>query len=355
MRSPRTHGIILFSVCVVAGAALTGVAGAGKGSPDAAPASSGSDAQKAGSDAMLAAAGRGIVIPPRIDDVEQMCAMLLGCDNVPIQVPTYDFGLCVRHFWERLAGADAIESSLTIRECGLGAVSCGQFARCALRGADATNCGGRGIGASKPVGRCDLGGRALQCLEGKIVGVRDCPRGGELCAVRQGEAECVSGRCTVEAGKTVKPACSADKTRISTCKNGRTVSMSCAALGLQCESVNGEPTCVPGSAARCTGSGKRCDHASSVQCVSGREVRVQCNQANLVCGIDADEKSRIGACATSPYSGSDNECDPKKFTTRCRGTDVEYCVGGRIKKYNCKTYFGMNQCVGRPGEAHCAR
>lgn len=354
MRFPRFKGIALFALCLASGAAVTGAAGADNpGSKD--KGDKGSSAAQPSSQALLAAAGRGAVVPPRLSDVEQMCAMLLGCGDIPIQVPTYDFGLCVRHFWDQMASPDALTSSLTIRECGLGAVSCGQFARCALRGADPNACDGRGMGASEPVGRCDLGGRALQCLEGKVVGVRDCPRGGELCAVRGGKAACVAGRCEVEAGKKSKPTCSADKTRIVSCQLGRTVSMSCAALGLQCETVDGKPTCVPGSAPSCSGNEAKCDHASSVQCVNGREIRVQCNQANLVCGVDTKGKTRVGACATSPYSGSDDECDPKAFETRCRGNAVEYCVGGKLEKYDCKTYFGLNKCMGRPGQAHCTR
>lgn len=353
MRFPCPKGTVLFSLGVLASAAFGGAADAGK--PSSKPAASAGRVQQATSQALLAAAGRGVVVPPGLSDVEHMCAMLIGCGDIPIQIPTYDFGLCVRHFWDRLSGPDAISSSLTIRECGLGAVSCGQFARCALRGADPSGCDGRGVGSSKPVGRCDLSGRALHCLEGKVVGVRDCPRGGELCAVRAGEADCVAGRCTADGGKKSKPACSSDGSRITSCKNGRTVSMSCAALGLRCDTVDGKPTCVPGSARKCSGTGERCDHAAAVKCVHGREVRVQCNQANLVCGVGVEDRTQVGACATSPYSGSDDECDPEKFRSRCSGNAVQYCVGGQLRKYDCKTYFGMNKCVGQPGQAHCVR
>ena len=353
MSFPRFKGIALFTLCLVSGAVATGVAGAGSSGTKAKGEKGGAAARPA-SRAMLTAAGRGAVIPPRLSDIEQMCAMLLGCGDIPIQVPTYDFGLCVRHFWEQMASPDALTSSLTIRECGMGAVSCGQFARCALRGADANGCAGRGMGASEPVGRCDLSGRALQCLEGEVVGVRDCPRGGELCAVRGGKAACVSGRCDAEAGKKSKPTCSPDKTRITSCQLGRVVSLSCAALGLQCETIDGKPTCVPGSAPACSGSEATCDQSTAVQCVNGREVRVQCSQANLVCGVETKDKTRVGACA-SPDSGNDRKCNPKTFGTRCHGNSVEYCVGGKIEKYDCKTYFGLNKCVGRTGQAHCSK
>jgi hypothetical protein len=205
-----------------------------------------------------------------------------------------------------------------------------------------------------PVGRCDISGRALQCVAGKVIGVRDCPRGGELCAVRRGEAECFAGRCTSEEGKPSTRVCSADGTRLTYCKDGRTVSMSCSALGLRCAtSASGEPNCVPQQAKPCTGKAARCDRAAAVECVDGREVRVECDKANLVCGIGTEGKSRIGACAWSPYSGSDDECDPKTYQSRCAGNDVQYCVGGRLRKYGCKTYFGLNRCMGRLGEAHC--
>ena len=53
-------------------------------------------------------------------------------------------------------------------------------------------------------------------------------------------------------------------------------------------------------------------------------------------------------------SGNDRKCNPKTFGTRCHGNSVEYCVGGKIEKYDCKTYFGLNKCVGRP-DRHTAR
>ena len=118
MSFPRFKGIALFTLCLVSGAVATGVAGAGSSGTKAKGEKGGAAARPA-SRAMLTAAGRGAVIPPRLSDIEQMCAMLLGCGDIPIQVPTYDFGLCVRHFWEQMASPDALTSSLTIRECGM--------------------------------------------------------------------------------------------------------------------------------------------------------------------------------------------------------------------------------------------
>jgi len=342
--------MFMVPLCGMLAPASSGAADGG-GTPPSTPRGA-SSATVNSSAALLTAAGRGVVVPPGIADVEHMCAMILGCRNIPLQVPTRDLGVCVRYFSDQLSGVGALVSSLTIRECGVGAVSCGQFSRCALRGAEPNACDGRGMDGN-PVGRCDIGGRALQCVNGKVAAVRDCPRGGELCAVRHGEAECVAGRCTMEDGKPSKPVCSSDGTRMTYCKNGRTVSLSCSALGLQCAVVGGEPKCVPSQAKTCSGASSRCDRAAAVECVDGHEVRVECDKANLVCGIGTEGASRMGSCAWSPYSGRDDECDPKTYQSRCAGNDVQYCVGGRLRKYGCKTYFGLNRCAGRLGEAHC--
>ena len=45
---------------------------------------------------------------------------------------------------------------------------------------------------------CDLDGRAINCFHEQVVGVRDCPRGGEQCVVREGRRSCALGPCTSE-------------------------------------------------------------------------------------------------------------------------------------------------------------
>ncbi len=137
----------------------------------------------------LAHANRGEYVPPDLDDVEHMCALLTGCEKLPLPpnfIPA-DFASCVKRFSEEMTGPGGIESSLTLRECGLQANSCSSLRTCALRGANSEACNGRGKQGF--AGFCDVDGRALTCRQGQIVAVRDCSRGQEQCIVREGRVD----------------------------------------------------------------------------------------------------------------------------------------------------------------------
>src|SRR5580692_7693032 len=99
---------------------------------------------------------RGQVVPPVIEDVEQMCALLTSCDGLPIPpnlVPT-DFATCVRQLAADMTSASAVSLSLMLRECGLKANSCNELKACALRGAKPDSCVGRG--KQTMAGFCDI-------------------------------------------------------------------------------------------------------------------------------------------------------------------------------------------------------
>lgn len=343
---------LMSSVMAVA-AAVFAVAAGGITDSTAAPAASSSPSPPASSTtAVLQAAATGQVVPPRLEQVELMCALLLGCHDVPMFLPTRDFGQCVRHYWAQLASPEAVLSSLNVRECGLHATSCDQLARCALRGASPAACEGRGIGATTPVGRCDLEGRALSCLDGKVVSVRDCPRGGTLCAVREGVADCVAGPCNVDAGASATPVCSGDGKSIMQCAQGRWTSVNCAALGLRCVlDSRSEPSCAPHRAASCSAKAARCDGSTAVTCLRGREYRVACDQAGLACGVGASAIRAVGSCAKAAKRPP--ECHPSQSASFCDGDNVVYCVAGERRTYSCKSFFGLTRCVGKPGQAHC--
>src|SRR3974390_3377982 len=94
----------------------------------------------------VAHAQRGEVEAPDLDDVEHMCALLTSCDRLPIPpglIPS-DFQACVKKFTEELSSPAAIYFSLTMRECGLQSNSCAALRACALHGANADACNGRG-------------------------------------------------------------------------------------------------------------------------------------------------------------------------------------------------------------------
>src|SRR3954454_2250465 len=84
--------------------------------------------------------------PPDLDDVEHMCALLTGCERLPLPsglVPR-DLASCVRAMYAELSSPAAVTFPLTLRDCGLKASSCGELRTCALRGTRADFCSGRG-------------------------------------------------------------------------------------------------------------------------------------------------------------------------------------------------------------------
>ena len=307
----------------------------------------------------LAKSQRGEVSPPALEDIEQMCALLTSCEALPIppSVIPGDFGACVRGLSEDLTRASALSFSLTIRECGLRANTCAELRTCALRGAKADACAGRG--KSGAAGYCDVDGRALTCSHERVIAVRDCPRGGEQCSVREGQAMCVLGPCTTapDAGPAapvssrtapdpIGPACSASGTRILQCEKGKLVSLDCAAFGLKCTPQPGGAACAPPTTA-CVGEGKRCDGSVAVECFRGHEVRIDCAASGLACGGTG---TVVGSCV-APLLAS-GACDPAS-APRCDGASLKYCAAGRPRSFPCKA-LSFNRCVVDPKGARCA-
>lgn len=313
------------------GRAAEGSPGTDAGAPDAASGST-----------FVANARKGVVVPPDLDDVEHMCALLTGCDRLPLpqgMIPR-DFVACVRQMSDEMASPAAVQFSLTLRECGLGASSCTELRACALRGARADACAGRG--RQGPVSHCDADGRAITCDKEQVQAVRDCPRGGEQCAIKDGQAVCTLGTCETDTPR----ACSASGTKILQCDKGKLLSLDCGALGLRCETTADGPGCATTSAA-CSGAAKKCDGNAAVTCHNGHEVRVECASGGLVCG-GGSASVAVGACATSAAS----TCDPAAGA-RCDGAILKYCAAGRPRGYFCKS-LGLARCVADARGARCA-
>ena len=179
---------------------------------------------------------RSQVVPPDLAAIERMCALLTSCDKLPIPrslVPD-DFGSCVKKMSDELSAATAVNFSLTLRECGLQSDSCAGLRACAMRGASADACSGRG--KQGVVAFCDDAGRALTCWHEQTLAVRDCPRGGEQCLVVNGEATCSLGPCGAIA-EGDKPRCSASGTHLVHCEKGKLASLDCATFGLKCSTA----------------------------------------------------------------------------------------------------------------------
>jgi hypothetical protein len=304
-----------------------------------------------------AAASNGHVVPADLEDVEHMCALLTACDKLPLPsglVP-HDFVGCTRALHAELASPAAVAFSLTLRECGLRASSCGELRSCALRGAKVDVCTGRG--KAGPVDMCDGDGRAITCNGERVTLVRDCPRGGEQCVVRDGHAVCALGTCEKDAA----PACSASGTRVLECKKGKLLSLDCGAFGLKCAPSSDGPKCAtPG--ASCQDGSSRCEGTTAVGCFRGHEVRVDCGARGLVCGAGSDApggaQSAVGACAVPPVAraaGADagaGACDPAA-PPRCDGATLRWCAWGQPRAYLCKS-VGLQRCVSDDKGARCA-
>ncbi len=294
-----------------------------------------------------AAAGAAPVLPADLAAVENMCALLTSCDRLPLplgQLPK-DFVGCTRALYAEFASASAVSFPLTLRDCGLRATSCAELRTCALRGANAGVCAGRGKPA--PVEMCDGDGRAITCNNERISLVRDCPRGGEQCVVREGHAACALGSCDKDAA----PTCSRSGTRVLECKHGKLLSLDCGAFGLRCALSDAGPRCAT-QGAPCTGDSVRCDGATAIACWHHHEVRVDCAARGLSCGGPPDAGASfapVGACSTAaPTKGA---CDPAAPAT-CDGATVRWCAWGSPREYLC-TAVGLSRCIADDKGARC--
>ena len=293
------------------------------------------------------------VMPADLEDVEHMCALLTACERLPLPsgIVPHDFVGCTRTLYAELASPSAVSFSLTLRDCGLRASSCGELRSCALRGAKVDVCTGRG--KAGPVDMCDGDGRAITCSGERVSLVRDCPRGGEQCVVREGHAVCALGSCE----KETAPACSLSGTRVLECKKGKLLSLDCGAFGLRCTSSADGPKCAT-QAPACREGATRCDGATAVGCWHGHEVRVDCGARGLACG--GSTSTSVGACAVIPPparpagadAGASPSCDPSA-PPRCDGASLRWCAWGQPRSYLCKS-VGLQRCVSDDKGARCA-
>lgn len=287
-----------------------------------------------------------------LDDVEHMCALLTGCDRLPLpaNLVARDFGGCVKSMYDELASANAVQFSLTLRDCGLRASSCGELRTCALRGARADVCAGRG--KQGPMDVCDEGGRAITCDHERVALVRDCPRGGEQCVIKGGHAQCALGSCE----KETAPSCSPSNTRILECKNGKLGSLDCAAFGLRCVATSDGPKCATQGPSCAVEKAQRCDGNVAVVCKNGHETRIDCG-SSLTCastGVSSDRS--VGVCAATATTGASDAgvgaCDASA-APRCDGASIKWCAWGKPRSYLCKS-MGLSRCVTDERGAHCA-
>ncbi|MGO8991693.1 MAG: hypothetical protein ACLQVI_00085 [Polyangiaceae bacterium] len=376
MRSTRTTPLLVALAVVACGAGNAEVPLHGIGSSEEvahAPASAqetdaGAPAEVAQAPAgdasvpeYVVAASQGRVVPPAVEDVETMCALLTSCPSLAVPAPAETLRSvpgCVQSMMGQLASPDGVKFSLLLRECGLHAKSCDELRTCALRGVSPDTCAGHGRDGR--VGWCDASGRAVSCSYEKVIGVRECARSGEECVQVGDDATCVLGRkteCTEDEAQNEENAlkgnpkrgpvtwCSPSGNRAIQCDHGRLGSEDCSAFGLACATVDGKAGCATTSAA-CAGKAARCEGNVAIGCMQGHQVRVDCGAAGLAC-----EKRRSGAGAVGACVAHGGGCRAGE-RPRCEGATIRYCFAGKERSYSC-TGVGFEKCVKEGGEVRC--
>ena len=180
----------------------------------------------------------------------------------------------------------------------------------------------------------DSGGSYLVSCDGSILtvcqpnGVQqayDCSRFKESCTPNAG---CTAGSCN----GTQYPYFCAGSTRMSCGQGGGYASINdrCALESATCgPGPDGGPTCV-GTGSACVAN--RCDGATLVQCLGGREGRSDCSAVGLDC-IPGDGDAS-GFWNGQAYCGLGAECDPT-FLDSCNGTQLTYCDLGKLTTLDC--------------------
>jgi hypothetical protein len=277
-----------------------------------------------------------------------MCALLTSCDRLPIPSTLFpaDFQACVSQMTEQMASPSAVTFSLTMRECALRADGCASLRDCALHGARADAC--RGRGRQGVVGFCDVEGRALTCWHEEVLAVRDCTRGGEQCLVVDGEATCTLGQCPATASDG-HPRCSASGTHLIRCEKGKVMSLDCTPFGLKCSTTGEGAAGCSTTGPQCSAATKRCEGNVAVGCLNGHEVRVDCATAGLEC-TPLPGAIVVGSCVSTPTEAAACSLTEK---AACDGSDIRYCYAARARSYSCKG-LGFSKCEAGKKGARCS-
>ena len=207
----------------------------------------------------------------------------------------------------------------------------------------------------------------------RVTLVRDCPRGGEQCVVREGHAVCALGSCE----KETAPACSPSGTRVLECKKGKLLSLDCGAFGLQCTSSCGRAEVRDAGRDLPRGSDalRRLDRGRMLAWSRGAR-RLRCARARLRRRQRRQRRvgvvGAVGASAPSPSSSSVGACAviapparpagttparrPRAIRPRpprCDGASLRWCAWGQPRSYLCKS-VGLQRCVSDDKGARCA-
>ena len=173
------------------------------------------------------------------------------------------------------------------------------------------------------------GSSAWACMSSGNRVTTDCAQYGASCDIRL-DGYCSRGACDP---RVVRSCAANDLVECDSLGNGSGYSLlveHCSEIAATCGAgVDAGATCV-GTGAACTVN--RCDGATLVQCVGGREGRTDCSALGFLCipgdGDAADLWSGQASC------GLGAECNPQ-FADSCNGTQLTYCDMGKLTTLDC--------------------
>ena len=161
------------------------------------------------------------------------------------------------------------------------------------------------------------------------------------CAVKKGyafAAVCTPGTCY----STFGDSCKGDLHY--TCISGVIEVKDCAATGKQCGKVQKGVACLGNQQASCSEYfAPDCKKSVAMQCVNGYEHHVDCAKNKLAATACKDGECISAGTACS--SGAVN---------RCSGTQLEACLDGAWKKYDCAA-LGLGDCKSTGTSAQCGK
>lgn len=164
---------------------------------------------------------------------------------------------------------------------------------------------------------CTPDGNVDYCFPGAFLLEEDCAASGLTCSDSPNGPYC-DDPCTSET-------CVGDV--LDRCD--RDADVDCGRLGWTCDPAG--PRCTDGTAIPCTINAPQCDGPDLIECVSGYEVRLDCNQ--LVAGTTCQTYDMRGFCGTA---GSCND-----QTHYCLNDTINFCAFGEMVTRDCTSYGSM--------------
>ena len=294
---------------------------------------------------------RGEVVPPDLDDVEHMCALLTSCDKLPIPpslIPP-DFAV-VREEDDRRADL-APAASTSRSRCASAGCSRTRARACAPARCTAPTPTPAPAAASR-ASSASATSTAARSPAGttRSLAVRDCPRGGEQCLVATARRRAPSGRARRRRRRRqaalLRVGDAPAALREGQAREPRL-------RGLRPQVRHRRPTGPPACATAgppCAGSAKRCEgeHRGRLLQRPRGARRLRRRRADVHRRRRAGRPSARACRRRRPSAGAIPDQAP-----RCDGANIKYCVAGKPRSHFCKA-MGFNKCDSSHNGPHCA-